>query len=65
MAWIGLAVAASVMVGTHIGAGRLADARRAAVAVVLVGAVLSCATGTRANGHSTNRCTALYGSFLE
>ena len=41
MAWIGVAVAASTIVGQHIGAGRVAEARRAAVLSVSFGGVLA------------------------
>lgn len=41
MAWIGLAVASSTLVGQHIGAGRVAEARRAAVLALGVGAIIA------------------------
>jgi MATE family multidrug resistance protein len=41
MAWIGLAVASSTLVGRHIGAGRVAEARRAAGLALGVGAVIA------------------------
>ena len=43
MAWIGLAVAASSLVGTRIGAGDLIGAKRAALLTPLVGAALAAA----------------------
>ena len=41
MAWIGLAVASSTLVGQHIGSGRVAEARRAAVLALAVGTIIA------------------------